>query len=44
LNGGLLSGSIMGELLPSESLSCPPSNAWWAEPPFGTWVSKPLLV
>jgi hypothetical protein len=26
LNGGLLGGSIMGELLPSESLSCPPSN------------------
>jgi hypothetical protein len=23
LNGGLLSGSIMGELLPSESLNCP---------------------
>jgi hypothetical protein len=27
LNGGLLGGSIMGELLPNESLSCPPFNA-----------------
>jgi hypothetical protein len=27
LNGALLGGSIMGELLPSEFLSCPPSNA-----------------
>jgi hypothetical protein len=27
LNGGLLGGSIMGELLPSESLNCLPSNA-----------------
>jgi hypothetical protein len=27
LNGGLLGGSIMDELFPSESLSYPPSNA-----------------
>ncbi len=27
LYGGLLGGSIMGELLPSEYLNCPPSNA-----------------
>jgi hypothetical protein len=27
LYGGLLGGSIMGELLQSEYLSCPPSNA-----------------
>jgi hypothetical protein len=44
LNGGLLGGSIMGELLPNESLSCPPFNAWWIEPPICTWVSTPLPV
>jgi hypothetical protein len=44
VNGGLLGGFIMGEFLPSESLSYPPSNAWWAKPPLWTWVSKPLLV
>ncbi len=44
LNGGLLGGSIMSELLPSEFLNCLPSNAWWTKPPFRTWVSKPLFV
>jgi hypothetical protein len=44
---GLIGGSPRGyascELL-GESSSCLPSNGWWIEPPFGTWVSKLLLI
>ncbi len=44
LNGGPLCGFPMGELLASESLSCPPSCGWWTKLFLGTCVGNLSLI